>query len=159
MGNRTVSIRISESDLSAINSLLEMLPPAKRDEFDELEEELARAEILPTEQMPPDVVTLYSTVVYEDLDTGKLMMVKLTLPKDASITEGRISILAPIGAALLGLKVGQEIDWPLPDGHTGHVRVKQLIQPLDPAPWLEDQGRLDQAAAPQKPSSTEDHLR
>jgi regulator of nucleoside diphosphate kinase len=140
----TTPIRISETDYKAITNLLETIPYQKRGEFDELEEELARAEILPSEQMPRDVVTMYSTVVYEDLESGMLMMVKLTSPKDASIEEGRVSILAPIGAALLGLKVGQEIAWPLPDGRMGRVRVKQLVQPLEAGPWLEDESRAYQ---------------
>jgi len=131
------TIQISENDFRNITRLLDGLPSNRQKELGPLEEELARAEILPTEQLPSDVVTMYSSVVYEDVDTGKLLMVKLTFPNDADIEEGRISILSPVGAALLGLKVGQEIAWPLPDGRTGRIRVRQLIQPVEPVCSLE----------------------
>jgi len=131
------TLQISENDFQNITRLLDGLPPNRQRELAPLEEELARAEILPVEQLPSDVVTMYSSVVYEDLDTGKLLMVKLTFPNDADIKEGRISILSPVGAALLGLKVGQDIAWPLPDGRIGRIRVRQLIQPSEPVCSLE----------------------
>jgi regulator of nucleoside diphosphate kinase len=93
-----------------------------------LGEELDRAEVVPDEKMPRNVVTMDSTVVYEDLDSGKVLMVRLTLPEDADMEQGRVSVLAPVGAALLGLKVGDVISWPLPDGRTGRFLVRQLIK-------------------------------
>jgi regulator of nucleoside diphosphate kinase len=121
-------IRMSDADHRMLSDLLDRLAPDRRAQTNGLDEELDRAEILSDEAMPKDVVTLYSTVVYEDLDTGRVMMVQVTLPEDADLEQGRVSVLAPVGAALLGLGVGDAISWPLPDGRMGRLRVKQLIQ-------------------------------
>ena len=67
-------------------------------------------------KIPPDVVTMNSRVRFEDLDTG-------VYPKDADVNEGRVSVLAPVGSALLGLSVGQSIQWPLPGEKNRHLRV------------------------------------
>jgi regulator of nucleoside diphosphate kinase len=123
---------VSHADYQTLTGLLDRLPERQRQTLDGLEGELARAEILPAEQMPEDIVKMGSTVVYEDVETGRQATVQLAYPEDAEIEHGRISILAPVGAALIGLEVGQEINWPLPTGRTGRLRVKRLIQPPTP---------------------------
>jgi len=73
--------------------------------------------------VPPDVVTMNSRVVYRDEETGETREVTLSYPQDASLEQGRVSVLAPVGAALLGLSVGQEIDWQLPGGKTKRLHI------------------------------------
>jgi len=90
-----------------------------------LDYELRRARIVEPEVVPADVVTMNSTVVYEDCDTGARREIRVCYPQDADATAGKVSVLAPIGSALLGLRVGQVITWPVPNG-TKRVRVAEV---------------------------------
>lgn len=88
-----------------------------------LEDELGRAIAVESEDIPADVVTMHSRVRFEDLDTGEGLEMTLVYPGSADVEHGRISVLAPVGSALLGLTVGESIRWPLPGGKTRHLRV------------------------------------
>jgi regulator of nucleoside diphosphate kinase len=92
---------------------------------DALELELQRARIVAQAEVPSDVVTMNSDVVYEDVATGVQRAIRLVYPKDADVATGRVSILAPMGAALLGVRVGQEIWWRVARG-LKRVRVVEL---------------------------------
>lgn len=95
-----------------------------------LEEELARATIVDSRDIPSDVVTMNSRVLFKDLDTGEELEFTLVYPWEADLERAKISILAPVGAALLGLRVGDEIDWPLPSGKIRSLRIlNMLFQP------------------------------
>lgn len=74
-----------------------------------LHEELDRAHVLPAEELPPDIVSLGSQVEFRDEKTGKSQEITLVYPFDADITRRRVSVLTPVGAALLGLSVNQTI--------------------------------------------------
>lgn len=95
--------------------------PAKR--FEKLEGELVRANVVPREKIPEDVVTMNSRVVFENETTGERREVTLVYPGSADIDAGKISVLVPIGTALLGLRVGQSIDWELPGGEKQRYRI------------------------------------
>ena len=88
-----------------------------------LEAELDRAHVLTQDELPPDVVSMRSSVVYEDVDTGERREAILVYPEEADLQHSLISVLAPIGMALLGLSVGQSISWPVPGGRTRTIRV------------------------------------
>lgn len=120
---------ITDADHMRISRLVRGLPYKKLVDLEGLVEELDRAEVVSVEDLPSNVVSMSSTVVYEDLDSGRVMTIQLTYPEDADVEQGRISVLAPVGAALLGLKVGNIISWPLPDGRTSRLQVKNVIQP------------------------------
>lgn len=120
------TIIVSDMDHHKLTHLLESLSPQRREELEGLENELFRADIIPVAEMPADIVTMGSTVVYEDMDSGRIVVVQITYPEEADIESGKISILAPVGAALLGLRVGQSISWPLPHARIGRLRVKQI---------------------------------
>lgn len=94
-----------------------------------LDAELARARLVAQTEIPADVVTMNSDVVYEDADSGQLRTVRLVYPKDAQATRGWVSVLAPVGSALLGLRRGQEIDWPTPRGSR---RLRVVAVPYQP---------------------------
>lgn len=81
-----------------------------------LEAEIERARVVTESEVPPDVVTMNSELEYEDATTLERRALRLVYPPDANSDEGRISILAPLGCALLGLRVGQEIEWQMPGG-------------------------------------------
>lgn len=78
--------------------------------------ELDRARIVNSTDVPPDVITLNSRAELLDLDTGERMDFALVLPAYANIDDGRISILAPLGTAMLGYRVGDEFEWSVPFG-------------------------------------------
>ncbi len=95
-----------------------------------LEEELDRAEVVPQEELPADVVSMNSTVRFIDQTNSKESEVTLVYPHDANIEEHKISIFSPVGAALIGLRVGQSITWPLRDGKTKELKVVSVTNPL-----------------------------
>lgn len=88
-----------------------------------LGEEIGRANVLAPEHMPADVVTMNSTVDCIDDISGDTHPVTLVYPRDADAAAGRVSVLAPVGSALLGLSVGQQIDWQAPGGRALRLRV------------------------------------
>ncbi|QRN95640.1 nucleoside diphosphate kinase regulator [Archangium violaceum] len=117
-------IIVTETDLERLQRVIELHADGRNAELAEmLEQELARAEVTSSQDVPPDVVTMNSTVVFEDAETGEIRRVTLCYPKDARSDEGRISVIAPIGSALLGLSVGQSIQWPVPGGRTRTLRI------------------------------------
>ncbi len=122
-------LRITDSDLGKIHQALERHGSSLPDALvDALEAELSRAELVPSEQIPHDVVTMNSRVLFENETTGERREVQLVFPED--VADGRISIFAPVGAALLGLSVGDRLEWPLPSGRSIALRV--LAVPYQP---------------------------
>ncbi|WII72123.1 nucleoside diphosphate kinase regulator [Bdellovibrio sp. 22V] len=102
-----------------------------------LEEELGRANVISQKEIPTNVVTMNSRVKFLDESTGQESEMTLVYPQDAKLEEGRISILAPVGIALLGLSSGQSIDWKLPNGSIKKLKVQDVVfQP-------EAEGRFD----------------
>lgn len=91
-----------------------------------LEHELGRAIVVSEEAVPEDVVTMNSRVLYVDETTSERRFVTIMFPDEADAGAGRISVLAPVGSALLGLSIGQAIEWPFPDGTTRRLRVEDV---------------------------------
>ncbi len=96
-----------------------------------LEEELSRASIVPDDELPQDVVSMNATVRFQDLDTEKESTVTLVYPHEANIDENKVSILAPVGSALIGLRVGQMIIWPVPNGKEKRMKVTSVLNQLE----------------------------
>jgi regulator of nucleoside diphosphate kinase len=88
-----------------------------------LREEIERAEIVEPEDVPRDVVTMNSVVRFVDEESNRESEVTLVFPGQADVESDRISVLAPVGSALLGLAVGDSIHWPLPNARTRRLRV------------------------------------
>jgi len=111
-------IVVSSLDLERIEAMLDA--PAYRDQAGAiaLRDELARADVLAPAQMPNDVVTMNSRVRAVDLDNGDAYDLTLVYPRDADGDAGRVSVLAPVGSAILGLRIGQTMQWPMPGGRT-----------------------------------------
>ena len=119
-------IYLTQEDLDRLTKLVEV--PGNRREM--LERELVRANVVPREKIPADVVTMNSRVVFENETTGERREVTLVYPGNSDIDAGKISVLFPVGTALLGLRVGQSIDWELPGGEKQRYRiVKVPFQP------------------------------
>jgi regulator of nucleoside diphosphate kinase len=94
--------------------------------IDSLKAELERAEIVELTEVPDNVITMNSKVSLLDLDSGEEMVLTLVFPKDADINQDKISVLAPIGTAVLGYHVGDTIEWEVPDG-TRRLEVRKII--------------------------------
>jgi regulator of nucleoside diphosphate kinase len=93
---------------------------------DRLLEELGRAEIVESASMPPNVVTLGNAITYRDETTGREQTVALVLPGEADIALGRVSVLTPIGVALLGLAEGALFPWETRQGETRRLTVTRV---------------------------------
>jgi regulator of nucleoside diphosphate kinase len=115
------AITVSWLDLERLERLLDRLPAAQAGARDALMGELGRAELLEPWEMPPDVVTMNSRVRFSFDDSEEEVALTLTYPKDMHDSGEQLSVLTPVGTALLGLKVGDRIAWERPDG--GHFQV------------------------------------
>ncbi|MBN8738806.1 MAG: hypothetical protein BGP24_12795 [Lysobacterales bacterium 69-70] len=116
---------VSRLDCDRLDALLET-PQAAGLDTHGLRRELDRAEIVEPAQVPSDVITMNSTIRFVDEDSGAEREVTLVYPRDADGSADRVSILAPVGSALLGLRVGASIAWPLPGGRSARLRVLTL---------------------------------
>lgn len=116
-------IYLTQNDVDRLLKLIES-QPGKR--FEKLERELVRADVVPREKIPQDVVTMNSRVIFENETTRERREVTLVYPGSADIDAGKISVLVPVGTALLGLRVGQSIDWELPGGEKQRYRIVQV---------------------------------
>lgn len=120
-------IIVSERDAARLEALLEKLPPDAFPGKAALEAELDRADIVDPENVPPDVVTMNSTIRFRVASTGEAFTLRLVYPKDVDETGGTISVLAPVGSALLGLAQGDQIEWPKPGGGTLEVHLEEIL--------------------------------
>ena len=101
------------------------LRSAPRTESQALAKELRRAVVVDPRDVPGDVITMNSRAEMLDLDTRETVTFTLVFPSQANIDEEKISVLAPIGAGMLGYRVGDEFEWQVPDG-VRRMRVTQI---------------------------------
>jgi regulator of nucleoside diphosphate kinase len=120
-------IIISSLDADRLEALLESLPAGAFPGKAELEAELARADIVDPKEIPSTVVTMNSTVRFRVASSSEDFTLTLVYPKDLDGSSDRISVLAPVGSALLGLSQGDEIEWPRPGGGVLRVRIEEVI--------------------------------
>ena len=92
-----------------------------------LRAELERAIVVPADALPAGVVSMYSQVRYRDEHAGVSRQIQIVLPEDADVAQDKVSVLAPVGAALLGLETGQVIDWRFPAGEMRRLRVEEVL--------------------------------
>jgi regulator of nucleoside diphosphate kinase len=117
---------ISSLDAERLERLIDALPDAAFPGKKDLEAELARARIVAPKDVPPTVVTMNSTVRFAVESSQDEFQLTLVYPKDIDTSGEKISILAPVGSALLGLSQGDEIEWPRPGGGVLRVRIKEV---------------------------------
>ena len=119
---------VSRLDVERLESLLEQ-PAFHALDTRALQEELARAEVVEPDRLPGDIITMNSVaqVRVEDAGAGSHEYeLTLVYPRDADPDAHKVSILAPVGSALLGLRVGDAIDWPMPGGRTARLHVQAV---------------------------------
>ena len=92
-----------------------------------LEDELARAEVVEPQKVPSDVVTMNAKVLITVAPATESTEITLVYPHDFKGEKGQVNIIAPIGAAILGLAEGQDIEWPQPDGHMMKVKIEKVL--------------------------------
>jgi regulator of nucleoside diphosphate kinase len=126
------TIYITEFDMERLRTLIDeskRLNRQSNEYLEDLEMELARGQVVPPSNIPPDVVTMNSKVCLRDLDTNEEMLVTLVFPQDADIAQSKVSVLAPIGTAMLGYRIGDTFTWEVPDGIRQLQVEKILYQP------------------------------
>ncbi|WP_351019607.1 nucleoside diphosphate kinase regulator [Shewanella sp. AC91-MNA-CIBAN-0169] len=126
MNNRP-EITISTLDAQRLFKLIESLPTKKMVGISELEEELARATIVDPTEIPTTIVTMNSTVKFTVESSRDEFLMTLVYPKDLDLSGDKISILAPVGSALLGLAQGDQIEWPKPGGGLIKITINEIF--------------------------------
>ncbi len=121
---QTPDITLSTTDYDRLDALL--AGPAADAASGILRQELERAVLVAPQQLPADVVSMNSTVRFHFAD-GKTSTLTLVYPKDLDQSGSKISVLAPVGSALLGLKAGNSINWPLPNGEMSTITVDEVV--------------------------------
>ena len=117
---------MSERDARRLEALVASAAARGLAVASQLEDEIARADVRAPGDIPADVVTMNSDVVCVDDSTGVEHRLRLVYPDAANAAGHHVSVLAPVGAALLGLAVGQSIDWPMPGGRVARLRVVRV---------------------------------
>jgi regulator of nucleoside diphosphate kinase len=129
---KPATIYITESDYERLNTLIEKTRERNgidREYLKKLEAELDRAEIVDAKNIPANTITMRSTVRLKDLVSGETNTYSLVFPTEADFSHGKISVLAPIGTAILGYRTGDTIEWPVPSGLRKLKVDKVLYQP------------------------------
>jgi regulator of nucleoside diphosphate kinase len=122
-------IVVTDSDQTRLRNLLEGVRrwnARDRTHVDHLEAELDRADVVLPADVPFDVVTMNSEVAVRDIDSDEEMTFAVVFPSDADVNRKRISVLAPIGTAVLGYRVGDTIDWKVP-GRIRRLKIERVL--------------------------------
>lgn len=129
---RTTTICITEPDYHRLSALIEKRRETNgtdREYLNKLEAELDRAEIVDPKEVPANVITMRSTVRLKDLVSGDENTYSLVFPTEADFSQGKISVLAPVGTAILGYRSGDTIEWTVPSGLRRLKVDKIMYQP------------------------------
>jgi regulator of nucleoside diphosphate kinase len=120
-------IIINRLDAERLQRLIDQAGDKDRFVADCLEEELERGEVIDPEAIPEDVVSMNSQIQFTDLTRNRQMIRTLVYPHSLKTVEDGISVMAPIGAGLIGLRIGDVIDWPLPGGTEARLRIDAIL--------------------------------
>ena len=124
------TIQITEVDLARLRKLIDAARDRGVDSntpyMNKLEDELDRANIVDPKEIAMDAITMRSKVRLKDLESRKEMIYSLVFPNEADVDEGRISVLAPVGTAMIGYRVGDIIEWEVPSG-LRRLKVEEVL--------------------------------
>ena len=122
------ALTISAFDKERLSRLLDVINRDEegREEIQDLEREIERGAVVRPEEMPADVVTMNSSVRVTDLESEESRVYTIVFPSEANYEQGKISILAPLGAALLGYRVGDTVEWNVPRG-VRCLRIEEIV--------------------------------
>lgn len=128
-------ITLTVKDLMALDTLLTIEPSskAKSDDYiaEYLQRELNRADVVAEKDLPDNIVRMYSTVTYSTNVLGDERRLTLVYPKEANIDAGKVSVMTPIGAALIGMKAGNKITYYTPSGGAQTLTVRGVAPPAN----------------------------
>lgn len=130
----SIPVILLKNDFEILNGYVKNLQGMQvneKDNFRKLSEEIKKAQIVDEEDFPTDVVRLNSQVIIKDLQTKRDMTITVVLPQKADIKQRKVSVLAPIGTALIGFRKGQKVSWDVPSGKKDFkiVEVNNLLLP------------------------------
>ncbi|MBN1631602.1 MAG: nucleoside diphosphate kinase regulator [Thermoleophilia bacterium] len=131
------SIFITEQDLERLRKLViqRRSSEGSSEYLQKLQGELEKAAVVDPAKVPADVVTMNSTVELLDLDSGATETRTLVFPEEADVEQAKVSVLAPIGTAMLGYRVGDTFEWKVPAGTRRLKIAKILYQPEAAGDW------------------------
>jgi regulator of nucleoside diphosphate kinase len=119
------TIFITQADMKRLQRLIESMK-SSREDLEALRAELHQAHVVAPADIPKDVVTMNSKAQVRDLETNEIMTYTLVFPGNANIDDGKISVLAPVGTAMLGHRAGEEFEWHVPAGPV-RLRVEDVL--------------------------------
>jgi regulator of nucleoside diphosphate kinase len=122
-------IIVNSRDYTKLTGIINIKPGSSENEYRGLYEELKNAVLVEPEKMPPDVITMNSKVRFKDIEESEDYIFSLVYPEEADTSKGKLSILAPIGTALLGYRVGDKVKWKVPAGEKTFLVEEILYQP------------------------------
>ena len=128
-GDGKPPIILSSADYDRLADLIEAARGRMPDVASGLAEELDRAQVLPDDRCPDDIVRMGRWVEFRDDTTGRVFRQTLVYPEAADITRHRISVLTPVGTALIGLRAGQSITWKTRSGEVKRLTVLDVGDP------------------------------
>ena len=131
-GHARPTIILSAEDYERLSVLARAARKRMPDLADELADEIGRARVLAKGRYPQDIVCMNSEVEFRDDTTGKVQRVTLVYPAEADISQRKVSVLTPVGTALIGLRSGRSITWETPNGEARQLTVLSVRAP-DPA--------------------------
>ena len=122
-------IIINSRDYAKLRQLIATNPSQENQYIKNLDHELSNATLLDPDKIPPDVITMNTRVCFSEADESEDFIYTIVYPEDADIEQGKISVLAPIGTALLGYRTGDKVSWKVPAGVKTFIVKKILYQP------------------------------
>ena len=126
------NIQVTTFDMNRLFAMIEQLRKngfRETANLEKLEEELARSDEVAPSEVAADVVTMNSRVRLQDEASGQMLECNLVFPGEANASANRISIVAPLGTAILGYRVGDTVTWPMPGGERQYKIVEIAYQP------------------------------
>ena len=122
-------VYVTEQDMARLELIVDSAPQKsdhEKENVRRLSEDLNRASIIDAENVPRDVVTMNSKVCVMDVDSGEEMTFILVFPEAADLSQGKVSVLAPVGSAVLGYRTGDVVEWKVPSGKR-RLRIKEVL--------------------------------
>lgn len=150
-------ITVTRPDFEHLKDLLDKTDTENLPYIDALLTEIERADVVESAEVANTVVTMNSAVLFANETVGSEHQLKLVYPADAG-QSNTISVLAPIGCALLGLSVGQSIEREMPNGRKMRLRVKQVIDQPEVRLWHADEDEDKQARVKRKSKALDQRL-
>jgi regulator of nucleoside diphosphate kinase len=124
------TIYISQTDRERLGNLIDLVrnqgERSNLSYITKLEDELEFADVIASEEIPPDVVTMRSTVQVKDLDTEQESVYSIVFPSEADPEVGKMSVLAPLATALLGYKCGATVEFQAP-GRLRRLKIMKIL--------------------------------